>query len=411
MRSTYASCALYSLALGAVSLAYLSDLNREQDLEFGSYPPVTRILARSSDASCRLPVGQQVKAVKAFREMLPVFRHPRCFNCHGGFDITSESHKGSDLVPSGLDPRALLTVEQRQELHENCDVCHTEIRGTLKRPTLKDTPTLAGWMVAPQPMLWNGKGDERLCLDLKKFEEVPDSFVSHIQTDHGEVQFVEAAFHGVRALSPQVRTEEGIVAEPPPGNQRDLVAKARKWVQLLDGHWKEEPGSPTPSECGCVMPKIKLGIDHRIVLEVPNGLPSREESHVQFEVKLEPTGDPRINMFAGEHTLTREIRMTLPQKCTGKAARRERWMVYALVDSTGSIKVRHTAIDDEPKGEIVCKQGGGTARMGTFPGHVSLVNWEAVIPADSGSSKTLEAKGPGQREALTLTVLELPPGQ
>jgi hypothetical protein len=247
---------------------------------------------------------------------------------------------------------------------------------------------------------------------LKKFEENPDSFVSHIQTDHGEVQFVEAAFHGVRALSPKERTRQGIVAEPPPGNQKDLVAKARKWVQLLDGHWKEEPGSSAPSECGCVMPRIKLEIDHRIVFEVPNGLPSREESHVKFEVKLEPTGDPRINMFAGEHDLNREIRMILPKGCTGKAARKERWMVYALVDTaTGSIKVRHTALDEEPTGEIVCKRGGGTARMGIFPGHVSLVNWEAVIPADSGSSKTLEAKGPGQKESLTLTIVELPPGQ
>ena len=34
--------------------------------------------------SCPLPVGRQVKAVKAFQAMMPVFRHPRCFNCHGG---------------------------------------------------------------------------------------------------------------------------------------------------------------------------------------------------------------------------------------------------------------------------------------------------------------------------------------
>jgi hypothetical protein len=49
--------------------------------------------------------------------------------------------------------------------------------------------------------------------------------------------------------------------------------------------------------------------------------------------------------------------------------------------------------------------------MGIFPGHVSLVDWEAVIPADSGSSRTLQADAVGHKEALTITVLEVPSGQ
>ena len=60
--------------------------------------------------------------------------------------------------------------------------------------TKQDVTQLAGWLVAPQPMLWTGKSDETLCLDAKRFEAVPDSFVDHMQTDHGEVQFIEAAF-------------------------------------------------------------------------------------------------------------------------------------------------------------------------------------------------------------------------
>jgi hypothetical protein len=69
------------------------------------------------------------------------------------------------------------------------------------------------------------------------------------------------------------------------------------------------------------------------------------------------------------------------------------------------------AFDHEPAGEIVCNQGRGTTTMGIFPGHLSLVNWEAVIPADSGSSKTLRAEDVGRKEALTITVLEVPSGQ
>lgn len=400
MRREYFSSVLYSLTLGAVGLAYLGDSSSGQDL--GVDPdPATRILA-SSGASCPLPVGQQVKAVEAFRELMPVFRHPRCFNCHGNFDIMAEKHEGSDVAQkAGLDPRALLTVKERQKLHNGCEVCHGNIRGSLTR---LDGTKLSGWLVAPKPMLWDGKDDEELCIQMKQFEPTGAQFVDHLKTDHNEIEFIDAAFHGDRALGDKL-DEFDLKVDPPPGTQADLVARAQKWVDLV-GH-----GYTASDKCGCVMPKIKLEIDHTIMLEVPNGLPSKEESHVKFEVNLKPTGDPRINMFAGEHTLNREIRMTLPKECKGKAARRERWMVYALVDSAGSMKVRHTALDDEPTGEIVCKRGGGTARMGIFPGHVSLVNWEAVMPADSGSSKTLEAKAAGQREALTLTVLEVPQGQ
>ena len=403
MRSTYISSALYSLTVAAVGLAYLGDSSSGQELNFASQPPATRILAKSDGASCPLPVGEQVKAVKAFREMMPVFRHPRCFNCHGNFDITSEKHEGSDVAQkSGLNPRELLTVAERQKLHAGCEVCHGNIRGSLTR---MDGTKLSGWLVAPKPMLWNGRDDEELCMQMKQFEPTGAQFVDHLKTDHNEIEFIDAAFHGDRALGDKL-DEFDLKVDPPPGTQADLVSRAQKWVDLVGN------GYTASARCGCVMPKIKLRIDHTILIEVPNGLPSKEESHVKFELKLEPTGDPRINMYAGNYDLTRQIRMTLPKACTGKAARKERWMVYALVDSTtGSIKVRHTALDEEPTGEIVCKQGGGTARMGIFPGHVSLVNWEAVIPADSGSSKTLEAKAEHQREALTLTVLEVPPGQ
>ena len=401
MRPVYVSSALYSLTLGAVGLAYMGGSSSGQSLGFDARP-ATQILAMSDGASCPLPVGQQVKAVKAFREMLPVFRHPRCFNCHGNFDITAEKHEGSDVAQkSGLNPRALLTIKERVTLHQGCDVCHGNIRGSLTR---LDGTKLSGWLVAPKPMLWDGKDDEELCIQMKQFEPSGAQFVDHLKTDHNEIEFIDAAFHGDRALGDKL-DEFDLKLDPPLGTQADLVSRAQRWVDLVGN------GYTASDKCGCVMPKIKLQVDHTILVESPNGLPSREESHVKFEVNLEPTDDPRIPMYAGEHSLNREIRMTLPKGCSGKAARHERWLLYALVDSVdGSIKVRHTAFDDEPTGEIVCRRGGGTARMGIFPGHVSLVNWEAVIPADSGSSKTLDAKAAGQKEALTLTVLEAPPG-
>jgi hypothetical protein len=254
------------------------------------------------------------------------------------------------------------------------------------------------------------KSNEELCLQMKRMEENADSFESHIKKDHNTIQFIKAGYAGDRALGDEELARLELKREPPKGTQADLAAKASKWVKLLDGNWKEPPGTPAspPSKCGCVMPEIKLEVHHTQISEYPKGLPSKEESEAKFEVKLEPSGDERLNMFAGEHRLNREIKMTLPPTCKGKASRQERWLVYALVDSvTGSIKVRHTAFDDEPKGEIVCNQGRGTARMGIFPGHVSMVNWETVIPADSGS-KTVTRNEMGTRESLTITVLEVP---
>lgn len=370
----------YGLALGVVGLVYLGDSAPEQRFALASPPPqAPRHLTASSGPSCPLPVGQQVKAVKAFAEMLPVFRHARCLNCHGGVDPFEEddvgTHEGGQMQKS-------FPVDLEQ-----CQDCHSGLKG---------------WMVPPrEDLLFVGKSDEELCLQMKHHEKTGKDFVGHIFNDHdsSNVQFIAAGFKGDRALSEDFELK----AEKPPGTQAELTEKARKWVDMLG------KGYTASHECGCVMPKIKLEIDHTMRFEVPKGLPSKEESQVRFEMKLEPTGDPRINMFAGEHRLNREIKMTLPPNCKGKASRQERWMVYALVDSvTGSIKVRHTAFDDEPEGEIVCSQGRGTATMGIFPGHVSLVAWEAVIPADSGSSKTLRAEAVGRKEALTITVLEVP---
>ena len=381
----------YGLALGAVALVFVGGSTSEQRLALAAAPPTaSRALTARSAPSCPLPIGKQVKAVKAFGEMMPVFRHPRCLNCHGGVDPLSEKHRGVDQLDPEID-----RMVNREEFEAQCQECHDQMPGLFQ-----------GWTTPGPPVFFVGKDDEELCLQMKQFEKTGEEFVEHIDNDHFGIQFIGAGFLGDRALGAQGLKDHDLVAEPPPGTQAELTEKARKWVEAVGDGYSASP------ECGCVMPKIKLEIDHTMMFEVPKGLPSKEESQVRFEIKLEPTGDPRLNMFAGEHSLNREIKMTLPPICKGKASRQERWLVYALIDSvTGSIKVRHTAFDEEPTGEIVCNQPRGTARMGIFPGHVSLVSWEAVIPADSGSSKTLKAEDVGRKEALTITVLEVPPGQ
>jgi hypothetical protein len=199
-------------------------------------------LAGADSASCPLPLGRQVQAVGEFAKMMPVFRHPRCANCHGDFDILSDAHTGSAAAKSsGLDPRALLTAAERKTLHAGCDACHDNIRGSLTR---LDGTRLSGWLVAPQPMLWNGKSDEQLCKQVKRFERTGAEFVDHLDRDHGEVQFIESAFVGDRALGAALASY-GLRVEPPPGTKGRLVALARKWVETLGDGYSASP------ECGC----------------------------------------------------------------------------------------------------------------------------------------------------------------
>jgi hypothetical protein len=400
----------FAAALTVVGIAVLSFSMSGKRQALASPPPLpSRLHKAITRASCSLPVAQQLKAVKTFREMLPVFRHPRCFNCHGGLDITdSIRHEGAEFVPKGMNPRAMLTAEKRKELHEQCDLCHTEVRGSMTR---LDGTQLAGWMVAPQPMLWNGKSDERLCLDMKRFEENADSFVSHIKTDHGEVQFIEAAYHGVRALSPKERTSRGIVPEPPPGSQSDLVAKARKWKELLEGQWKEQP------ECGCVLPQIRLQIHHRSEID-PTHATHRLgwvgfSGEANFEVSLAAVHEAEGRIyFRGEKSLFRPLQTYFADKrCKGTASQQEEWLWTAEVDmASEEMTLQWSSTRSEEKGEGECITGGYRSQVPLDPllfGGQSLE--PLVLPLDRDTVQvTGEEEDGSAREWLKIKVIAAP---
>ncbi len=330
-----------------------------------------------------------MKAVEAFGEMMPVFRHPRCLNCHGGVDPHSEKHRGVDQLDADL-----TLFGNRPAYLAQCQECHDG---------------LPGWMVPPiAELMFVGKSDEQLCLQMKEREHTGEEFVGHIFNDHGaqNVQFIAAAFVGDRALGEGMRDYE-LVAEPPPGTQADLTEKARKWVEMLGEGYTASP------ECGCVMPKIKLKIHHTEEAAYPRGVPSKEASEALFEVSLLPMGDERPGHYQGAVSLDRTIELTLPRSCRGTASRQERWELYARLDpESGDMTVWRTQMADEPAGGIECAHGTSTAKTGLFPGAaVSMLGFgELVIPADS-TSKRLTAEYRGTKESLTITVLELPAGE
>jgi hypothetical protein len=346
--------------------------------------------------------------VKAFAEMMPVFKHDRCANCHGKFNVLSDEHTGAGAAKeSKLDPTTLLTVSERVAFHKRCGDCHNQIEGKGVRRQLTDSTIISGWMLAPAPMRWVGKDTEQLCVLVKGFEENADSFISHAATDHGEVEFVKAAFEGKRALDAENMELYDVDSAPPPGSMKQLIAHATRWARLVGDHWKDSP------ECGCVMPKIKLKVEHRWVFDTPGGVPSRQASDARFEVDLEPYGEDRPNYFHGQRSLERRVDTKVPKFCTANTSVKERWQFNALLDpESGSVKVWHTQISDEPTGEIVCRQGGGVGRMKADPGAlVGLLGaGEMVIPATDSTSRK-QASFEGMRESLAITVLAVPDGK
>ncbi len=214
---------LYALAAGAVAVAGGGQsASRQPRVLASSVPTAARFLGPSAP-SCPLSLAQQVKSVKAFAELMPVFRHPRCANCHGGMNPFTDAHRGGAMDPE-------LTREQ-------CQDCHAQ---------LKD------WDTPGPPMFFVGRSDEKLCLQIKEFSSNGNDFVEHIRNDHEGIQFIAAGFKGDRALDSQSLKDHDVVIAPPPGTQEQLTEKARKWVKAMGGDFVGPP------ECGCVKPKIEL---------------------------------------------------------------------------------------------------------------------------------------------------------
>ena len=395
----------YVLGLALVGVAYVSHASSTERGDAQSSTQQLHIRVPTRGATCGLPISKQVEAVNAFGEMMPVFEHDRCMNCHGKFDVLStDEHTGAVAAKeSKLDPRSFLTVPQRIAFHQGCGACHSQIQGKAIRRQLHDSTIVSGWMLPPVPMLWVGKDSEQLCVLMKSFEENADSFVSHAKWDHGEVQFVTAAFEGKRALDSANMDLYDVVPEPPPGTMSSLIAQATRWARLVDDHWNDSP------ECGCVMPKLQLKVHHTWLFDTPGGLPSRQSSDAQFEVDLLPLGDDHPGYFQGNIVVERRVDMKVPSDCTARASVKESWQFNVQIDlESGAVKVSHMQLPGDNTGEILCKHGGGTAQMGVDPEMVGgLGIGEMIIPpVDSMARKqgTIE----GVRETLTITVRARP---
>src|ERR1051325_1173432 len=82
--------------------------------------------------------------LQLFQKMLPVIRHPRCANCHGGIDPRTPAHQGMKDVLDGSD----------------CDVCHGDA---------EVDPQHDDWVPPSPDHFVGGKTDEQLCALYSEF--------------------------------------------------------------------------------------------------------------------------------------------------------------------------------------------------------------------------------------------------
>ena len=257
------------------------------------------------------------------------------------------------------------------------------------------------------------KSDEQLCLQIKDQEETGKGFVGHIENDHEEIQFIAAAFVGDRALGREGLEQYKLKAQPAPGTQGQLTAKARDWVNILG-----KTGYTASRECGCVLPKIKLQVHHRSAID-PNHISHRAgqigfSGDANFEVTLTAVHEAQGRIwYTGTKSLVRQLLVYhVARGCQGTASEREDWLWSAQVHTASEqMTLQWGFTTSDEKGQSVCVRGGHRSEMPTYPSIFGGQSDEPlVMPLDSAATKETTAKeehGSGQ-EWLKVKVLAVP---
>jgi len=147
-----------------------------------------------------------VEPLDLFAELMPVFSHPRCVNCHSDMDPNSEARyvdHGGGFVQRG----------------NSCtETCHTDEPDWLR--------------MAPPKFHFKGLDTKAICLMQKQFikDNSPSLWLSHLSTD----SLIGAGFIGLRGGAADVE-------DKPPMARDEFVEKAANWLlygAASCGHWQ-----------------------------------------------------------------------------------------------------------------------------------------------------------------------------
>jgi hypothetical protein len=119
-------------------------------------------------------------AVAAFKEMLPVIRHPRCLNCHSIGDFPRQ---GDDFHPHAMNVRR--GPDGKGVTAQKCSTCHQD----RNLAGLHLPPGAPNWHLPPtnMPMIWQSLTDKQICQQLKDPKQngnrSVDRIVEHMAED------------------------------------------------------------------------------------------------------------------------------------------------------------------------------------------------------------------------------------
>ena len=161
-----------------------------------------------------------------FAALMPVFKSPRCVNCHGGTDPQHNvNHKGGqqDVMLNTAGDMELVGLGSNGD----CVECH-------------DAPDAHIWRLAPKVLSFVGKETKPLCrqlradltkkFDLKKAKGRAD-FLDHLHTD----PLIKVAFVGDGGISEDNGVRDEVTVEPPPMSHQTFIALARHWLEDGEG--------------------------------------------------------------------------------------------------------------------------------------------------------------------------------
>ncbi len=245
-------------ALVLVSLAF--GWNRET-----AAASATGTLALPQGEACPLTIVQQKNSVAAWKKMMPVFRHPRCTNCHGGIPDPLPGKGGATRKHVGV------VDMDSTDTEKVCSECHVE-----------------GWRLSE--LKWVERTDTEIC-SFQKSLFTSAEFIDHIVRDLGGTPFIEFAFEGLRGLNDgagKSAMEEDLkrpyTPAPPPGTHAQLIQLAKAWVAAQGGRFVGD------NQCGCVIPET--GEIYQLVITLYNdgGFPGiMVTDSVSMRIRIEDT--------------------------------------------------------------------------------------------------------------------------
>jgi hypothetical protein len=208
---------------------------------------------------CPLSDAQSQKAIDAFAKLAPIFKEPRCANCHGGvspFKPRVRNHPAGDYDVFGV---VGTFDEDFEKTFGPCQDCHS---------AFQCIATIPCWRLAPPEMRFTNKDTVGLCKLMKReFPQGADAFLMHMLNDQFGVPFLDVAFAGTMGLNETglaVKENTTQIPDPPKSMTRfEMFQFAKDWVDAMGGKFQGD------ERCGCEPTHFAVRVHYESSIVLP----------------------------------------------------------------------------------------------------------------------------------------------